>query len=172
MPEDLNEVFVEVALACYDRVRKLQPGSEDAEAAEHAISMALRGDRTEKDGGRLLADLLHNSRFSVRRSRARRLRAMEECGNLARQGIVTGAAPGLVDRETPETACIAGELSGHLSEEASRCGSHGPRVLRGLLADETYDEISNASGVSPATVSRTVRRLRDTVEANGLRRAA
>jgi len=172
MPEDLNEVFVDVALACYDRVRKLQPGSEDAEAAEHAISMALRGNRTERDRSRLLANLLHNSRFSLRRGRARRARAMEECRSLARQGIVTGAARGFIDRETPETTRIASELTERLSEEASRCGSHGPRVLRGLLADETYDEISNASGVSLATVDRTVRRLRETAEAAGLRRAA
>jgi hypothetical protein len=117
-------------------------------------------------------DVLRNGRHSVRRSRARQATAVEETGRLAERGITTGATRGFVECETPEQISLANELEGSLREEGRRCGRHGERVLDGLLGGETSSEIAVAAGISITTVSRTMRRLRDTVVELGYRKPA
>jgi D-alanyl-D-alanine carboxypeptidase (penicillin-binding protein 5/6) len=93
-------------------------------------------------------------------------------GRLAERGITTGATRGFVECETPEQICLANELERSLREEARRCGRYGQRVLDGLLGGETSSKIAVAAGVSITTVSRTMRRLRDTVVELGYRKPA
>jgi len=172
MKNDLNDVFVDVAHECYLRVRRLREGSEPAETAEHAITLLLSGDRPEKDKALMVHDLLTNARFSVRRSRARRNAAIESAGHLAARGIASGATRGPVEIDTPEDAVCAKELLGCLHTEACRCGVHGPQILTGLLNGATTREMAEAAGVSPSTVARTVRTLRQAVVASGYCEAA
>jgi hypothetical protein len=160
MKEESNTAF-EAAEACSDLAKRSREGSETEEAAEHAIVLALSEHREESGPLRLFADSLRNARFSVRRSRARRLRAVEECGQLAERGVATGLSPGFVDYETPEDRAVAREMIGCLHTEACRCGAHGRRVLAGLLGGETRGEIAASAGISPATVDRTIRKLKD-----------
>jgi hypothetical protein len=166
------DVVVDVARDCYDRLDRLQPGSEDAETVEHAISLALSERRWTKEKDLLRNDVLRNARHSVRRSRARYLKAIDEAGHLAAEGVATGATLGLVEVETPEDICIANELEQTLQAEACRCGRHGPRVLQGLLDGETSQTIAASAGVSMSTVNRTVRHLRNVVVALGYQEAA
>jgi hypothetical protein len=172
MKKTLPDVIVDVARECYDRLERLQPGSEDADTVEHAISLALSERRPAKAKDLLLKDVLRNARHSVRRSRARFLHAVNETAHLAAEGVATGATLGFVEVETPEDICIANDLEQTLHAEACRCGRHGPRVLEGLLGGETSQTIAAAAGVSKSTVNRTVRHLRDTVVALGYQEAA
>jgi hypothetical protein len=169
MAQNLN---VDVLVDLYARVRKLRDGSEEADAAERAISMTLSEKRRAKDKELLLNDVLRNGRHSVRRSRARFANAVEESGQLASRGIATGATRGFVDYETPEHHFLANELTRHLEQQACRCGRHGPRVLEGLLDGETSREMMTATGVSASTINRTVRRLRDAAIGYGYASAA
>jgi hypothetical protein len=172
MKKTLPDVVVDVARDCYDRLDRLQPGSEDAETVEHAISLALSERRPAKAKDLLLNDVLRNARHSVRRSRARYLQAVGETGHLAAEGVATGATRGFVEFETPEDICIANDLEQTLHDEACRCGRHGVRVLEGLLDGETSEAIAAAAGVSISTVQRTLRRLRGTVVDLGYEAAA
>lgn len=171
----LDDVYVDVAKECYRRVTELKEcfgDGEEAAIAEHAIEMALFGDRPLKDKDRLLDDVMRNARFSVRRSTARGLRATEEVGHLARRNMVTGGSPGFFDDERPEDIVMAHELEECLRDEACRCGKHGERVLAGLIIGESAHETAAAAGVSKATVDRAVRRLRAATVAAGYREAA
>lgn len=172
MNDALSDVGVEVALECYKRVRRLRDGSPEEEAAEHAILMALSSRRDQKDKPLLLHDVLQDGRRSTTRSRARYLTAVQESGHLAQRGVATGGTRAFVETETPEDICIARDLVHRLKHEAGQCGSHGPRVLEGLLDGETTREMATATGVSPVTVKRTVRRLRAAAVNAGYREAA
>lgn len=172
MNKTLPDVVTDVAWDCYDRLDRLQPGSEDAETVEHAISLALSERRPAKAKDLLLNDVLRNARHSVRRSRARYLQAVDETGHLASEGVATGATRGFIEVETPEDICIAKDLEQTLHAEACGCGRHGLRVLEGLLGGETSQMIATAAGVSVSTVNRTVRHLRNTVVALGYQEAA
>jgi hypothetical protein len=99
---------------------------------------------------------------SVRRSRARQARAVEKACRLAERGIATRPTRGFVEAATPEQLCLANELERALREEARGCGCHGESVLDGLLRGEARREPVTA-GVSTATVSRTMRKLRERV---------
>ena len=172
MKKTLPDVAIDVARDCYDWLDRLQPGSEDAETVEHALSLVLSERRWAKPKDLLLHDVVRNARHSVRRSRARYLQAVDETGQFAAEGVATGATRGFVEVETPEDICIANDLEQTLHAEACRCGHHGPRVLEGLLDGETSQTIAAAAGVSMSTVNRTVRHLRNTVVALGYREAA
>jgi hypothetical protein len=172
MTKIVPDVVIDVARDCYSRLDRLQPGSEDAEIAEHAVSLVLSERRPTKPKDLLLNDVLRNARHSVRRSRARYVQAVEESGHLAARDVATGATRGFVERETPEDICIANELGQILHAEACRCGRHGPRVLEGLLGGEPNHTIAAAAGVSMSTLNRTVRHLRKTVVELGYQEAA
>lgn len=172
MDDSVNEAYLDVALECYRRVRALRESTEDAEVAEHAISLVLERRGRELDAPLLLHDVLRNSRHSVRRGRARFLRAVEETGQLALRGIASGGVAGFEQLDSPERIC---ELRDHLQalrDAAASSGPHGGRVLAGLLVGETSAETAAAAGVSRATVERTVRRLREAAMDTGLHVAA
>lgn len=160
MSEERNPAF-EAAEACSDLAKRSRAGSETEEAAELATVLAISERREERDPQRLLGDVLRNARFTTRRSRARRLRSVEECGRLAASGVATGLSLGFVDHDTPADRAVAREMIDCLHNEACKCGKHGTRVLAGLLGGETTREIASSTGVSPATVDRTIRRLKD-----------
>src|SRR4051794_16001971 len=78
MKQALDDAVVDVVVDCHRRLRVADPGSEAADVAEHAISLALSPARPPKDRGLLLHDVLRQARHSVRRTRARRGRAVNE----------------------------------------------------------------------------------------------
>ena len=172
MEGHLNQAYLDVALECYRRVRVLREGTEDAEVAEHAISLALERRDSELDAPLLLHDVLRNSRHSIRRGRARLRSAVAEAGQLALRGVASGGTPGFEQRDSPERICAMRDDLRALRDTAASCGPHGRRVLVGLLAGETSAETAVAAGISRATVERTVRRLRDAANDTGLRAAA
>ena len=107
MKKILPDVVVDVARECYDRLDRLQPGSEDAETVEHAISLALSERRSAKAKDLLLNDVLRNARHSVRRSRARYVQTVEETGYLAAEGIATGIHYAIPCHRQPACAAYA-----------------------------------------------------------------
>ena len=159
MKKTLDAPVVDVVVDCHRRLRAAAPGSEVADVAEHAISLALSPDRSPKDSNLLLHDVLRQARHSVRRSRARRARVVDDIGHLASQGVRTVA--GIAQSaETPETVVIAREQLRELSDYALCLGGPAPRVLAGMLAGETVRDTVLATGVSSATVERIQRRIR------------
>lgn len=172
MEEALNGAAIEAVERCQRRLWSLRPGSEAAEATEHAITLALSLDRPPKDPDLLLGDVLRDARRTVVRSATRRLRVVCEAGQLAAQGVATGAAAGFVTHDTPESQVFARELLGLLQARAARLGGVAPRVLDGLLAKETELETAVAAGVSRSTVTRIRSSLRGHAREHGYHPAA
>jgi hypothetical protein len=156
----LSATASEVVERCQRHLKLLEPGSEAAEIAEHATSLALSQKRPAKQSELLLGDVLRDARRTVRRSKARRLRLVSDLGRFAGQGIATGALAGFAEHETPETRALARELIALLSARAHELGGAAPRVLAGLLAEETEAETAVAAATSRSTVTRTRRALR------------
>jgi hypothetical protein len=167
MNQALSGAAGDVVERCQRRLRLLDPGSEAAEATEHAITLALSPNRPLKDPDLLLGDALRDARRTVTRTRSRTLRAVHEAGRMARQGIATGAAAGFVDDDSPERRILAHELISRLRLRAAALGGPAPRVLAGLLVEETELETAQAAGVSRSTVTRIRRKLRDCARENG-----
>lgn len=168
----LSGATVEVVERCQRHLLLLEPGSEAADTAEHAITLALSPDRPPKDADLLFGDVLRDARRTVLRSHARRLRAVKEAGHMAAQGFATGGTAGFTDHDTPESCCLARELIGLLGTRATALGGVAPRVLAGLLADETEAETAAAAGVSRSTVTRIRRALRTCARDHGYLPAA
>lgn len=164
----IGGVVRDVMEECYRRAAVLEPGSEGAEAAEHAITLTLSEDRDHTSAKHLLADVLADGRKQFRRGTARRLRAEQACGDHAVLGIPTGLSRGFVCEDTPESIVVAADLADSLHVHSEAVSEHGPRVLDGMLADETVDETAAALGRSLATVDRTRRKLRDRAREIGL----
>jgi hypothetical protein len=150
----------EVVERCQHHLTLLEPGSEPAEITEHAISLALSTERQQKQTELLLGDVLRDSRRTVLRSRTRRLRLVSDLGRLAGEGIATGGLSGFADYETPELHALARELIALLRARACELGGPAPRVLAGLLVNETEAETAQAAGISRSTVTRARRALR------------
>src|SRR5262249_6440201 len=144
MKRPLSDIVVDVVDECYRRVFRAQPGSENERIAERAILMAISDARAQKSASLLWWGVYRNARHSVRRGDARLRAALQESARLARVGIATGGVRGFVHVESPEGLCIARDLSDHLHAAAKQCGRHGPRVLEGLLNEESSREISKA----------------------------
>jgi hypothetical protein len=165
--ERLNTRYT-AALACYRQAQAARPGSESSEAAEHAVLLTLSTARPEKPSGLTSFDALRDARHSVRRSRARRARALEAAAHLAGQGIRLAAAGPPADLVTPEQRAITRELLDCLIARARELGPPAPRVLAGLLVGESENDTASALAVSRATVSRTRRALRAVCLHDGL----
>jgi hypothetical protein len=166
-----NQAVLDVACECYRRADVAHPGSDDAEIAEHAVSLALgRGDASNPQW--LLDDVLRDARRSVLRGRQRHLRAVRAAGDLAMRNQPTGASRGLVDTNSPEAIALAGELNDILAAKAATLGPVAQRVLAGLLIGETVEQTAASARVSPATVKRVQRQLRAVARAAGYRAAA
>ncbi len=150
----------EVVERCQHHLTLLAPGSEPAAITEHAISLALSSKRTQKETELLLGDVLRDSRRTVLRSQARRLRLVSDLGRLASDGIATGGLSGFADYETPEQRVLAREFIALLRARAEEIGGATPRVLAGLLISETESETAQAVGTSRSTVTRARRALR------------
>lgn len=172
MNHALSGAAGEVVERSQRHLRLLEPGSEAAEATEHAITLALSPDRPPKDPDLLLGDALRDARRSVVRSRRRRLRVVGEAGRMAADGIPTGATAGFIDHDTPERRILARELLGLLRVRAAELGGAAPRVLAGLLAEETELETATAANVSRSTVTRLRRSLRACARDHGYLPAA
>lgn len=167
MDQALSGAAGEVVERCQRHLRLLDPGSDAAEATEHAITLAMSPDRPPKDPDLLLGDVLRDARRTVGRSRTRQLRVVGEVGRMAAQGITTGGFGGFVDEGSPERRVLARELIGLLRVRAVEIGDPAPRVLAGLLAEETELETAAAAGVSRSTVTRIRRTLRTCARSNG-----
>jgi hypothetical protein len=167
MNHALSGAAGEVVERCQRHLRLLDPGSDAAEATEHAITLALSPDRPPKDPDLLLGDVLRDARRTISRSRARTLSVVADAGRLAHDGIATGGTAGFVDDDTPERRVVAGELVSLLRRRAAELGGAAPRVLAGLLVEETELESARAAGVSRSTVTRIRRELRGCARANG-----
>lgn len=167
MDEELSGAAIEVVERCQRHLRLLEPGSEAAEATEHAISLALSPDRPEKEVDLLLGDALRDARRTIARSKTRRLRVVGEVGRMAAQGVATGAMSGFADNDTPERRVLARELTTLLRARAEELGGAAPRVLAGLFVEETELETALAAGVSRSTVTRLRRALRDCANEHG-----
>jgi hypothetical protein len=172
MDQALSGAAGEVVGRFQRHLRLLEPGSEAAEATEHAITLALSPDRPSKDPDLLFGDALRDARRSVARSRHRRLRVVSEAGRIAAQGIPTGATAGFVDHDSPERRLLARELVGLLRVRAAELGGAAPRVLAGLLTEESELETAAAANVSRSTVTRIRRSLRACAREHGYLPAA
>jgi hypothetical protein len=172
MDQALSGAAGEVVERCQRHLRLLKPGTEAAEATEHAITLALSPDRPEKEADLLLGDALRDARRSVVRSRRRKLRVVNEAGRLAAQSVATGASAGFIEQDTPERRLLARELISLLRARATQLGGAAPRVLAGLIAEETELETAAAAGVSRSTVTRLRRVLRDCAAEHGYRPVA
>jgi hypothetical protein len=161
MTQTLSVTASDVVKRCQRHVKLLEPGSEAAEVTEHAISLALSPNRPEKQAELLLGDVLRDARRTVVRSKSRHLRLVSEVGRFAEQGISTGAVSGYSDHETPEQRVLARALLELLRTRAQELGGAAPRVLAGLLVDETELETAEAAAVSRSTVTRVRRSLRE-----------
>jgi hypothetical protein len=160
MTHTLSATAGEVVERCQRHLKLLEPGSEAAEITEHAISLALSPRRPDKQSELLLGDVLRDARRTVVRSKARHLRLVSDVGRFAEQGIATGGLSGFADQDTPELRLLARELIELLRTRAQELGGTAPRILAGLLVDETELETAAAAGVSRSTVTRVRRTLR------------
>lgn len=160
MTQSFRAPVAEVVERCQQRLTFLAPGSEGAEITEHAVSLALSNERPQKQAELLLGDVLRDSRRTVVRSRARRLRLVSDLGRLASDGIATGGLSGFADYDTPERRVLAREFIALLRARADEIGGATPRVLAGLLINETESETARAAGTSRSTVTRARRTLR------------
>lgn len=167
MNQALSGAAGEVVERCQRHLRLLDPGSDAAEVTEHATTLALSPDRPAKDPELLLGDALRDARRTVARSRTRRLAVVADAGRMAAQGIATGATAGFVDEDSPERRLLARELITLLRTRAAEIGEPAPRVLAGLLTEETELETAMAAGVSRSTVTRIRRNLRACATENG-----
>lgn len=86
---------------------------------------------------------------------------------MANQGIATGAIAGFVDNDSPEQRVLARELIRLLRARATELGGAAPRVLAGLLVEETELETAAATRVSRSTVTRIRRTLRACASEHG-----
>ncbi len=170
MPADYSPAFVEVVAECQQMIHDLEvrgASTDQVRAVEKAVDMAIERRHSDKPKDSLLSDVLRNGRFSARRSRERE-RDLAERYAEHQLRISTGKAriPGeFIAAESPHSAARGQELIACLVDEAGRCGTHGERVLAGLLAGETVSTTAQAAGVSTATVNRVIRRLRQSVVA-------
>lgn len=150
------------------RLREYEPGSDAAEIAEHAITLALSDARPAKNVEYLFGDALRDSRRTFFRARRRRRSTEAEVARLAGENIATGGCSGFSDLDTPESLVIASEFESLLKAEAERMGGAAPRVVDGLFQDESELETAVACGVSRSTVSRIRKALRAYATAQGL----
>ena len=172
-----NSASVEVALRCYGMIARLEESgasTEKVEAVEKALDMAIERRNSDKSADDLFVDVLANGRFSARRSRARQLRTAARCQTTQRR-CRTGkrGQPGeIADVRSPQSAVEAKELLEELADEARRGGRQDLRILSGLIAGDTIKRTSVGADVSPATVNRTVKRLRSRAVDSGYAAAA
>ncbi len=157
---NLSTVVGAAVLRCQRRAASSAPGSPDAEAAEHAITLCLSRRRSADNGDDLAAAAVRNAEWVINRSDRRRKAALEDLAHLGRQGVSV-ASSGPAATASPEDVVMARALLADLRLEAQRLGLAGPRVLAGLLIGESADETAAAAFVGPATVNRYRRRLRD-----------
>src|SRR5205807_5402582 len=111
----------------HSRLRDLPPGTESAEIAEHALTLALHPGRRAKDSPLLLHDLWRNAQHSIRRTRARSAALVERV-------VASGAdSPAAIDHVTPEDLCVARDLVARLRTVVAQIGPGPIRCLDGLL---------------------------------------
>lgn len=155
MPVSTGDVRWDVVDGLYSRLRGFAPGSDTAEVAEHAISLAISGERTHKSVPFLLHDVWRNAQYSVRRSRERRAALVNKAGaELSHGGEV-------VERETPESLYLAQELATTVRRAVAGTDRSLVECLDGMLRGDTVAETRAAMRASRSSVDRARQRVRE-----------
>jgi hypothetical protein len=159
--KDESTVRLRAAERCYALAAHHAPGSTAADAAEQAILYVLSARRRADDGSILVRDALHDGARTVSRAQRSLRRVEHELTYLARQGVATAGSVGEPSTDEVLDRVVARETLKRLQDHAAGLGGFAPRVLAGMLLEESELETAAAIGSSRATVTRLRRALRE-----------
>lgn len=168
----VHEPRVEAALRCYSLVKRLRPGSPDADGAELAVLYTLSERREATVADDLVRAALHDGRRGVMRAARSQSRTERELAYLSAAGIDTAGARRAAGAEAPHGVVVARDLLAELKRYAIELGGPAPRVLGGLLIGESEHETAAAVCASRSTVTRIRRALRQRASQAGYLPAA
>ena len=110
----------------YSRLQRLTPGTQEAEAIDHAITLALNPERQAQNVSFLVYDVLRNARYSRRRTQKR-------CGELSKKlNVYATQTAAHLNCKTPEAICIAQEIEVKIRETLAQRDSHIMRCFEGM----------------------------------------
>lgn len=158
--KDESAVRLRAVERCYALTARHAPGSQAADAAEQAILYVLSDRRSAEDEGVLVRDALHDGARTVNRAHLSQLRMKGEMAYLANEGVSTGGAVAKATTDEVLERVLMREALSRLRDQAVELGGFAPRVLAGMLVDESELETAAAIGSSRATVTRLRRALR------------
>ncbi len=138
----------------YSRLQRLTPGTQEAEAVDHAITLALNPERQAQNVSFLVYDVLRNARYSKQRAQKRRSELFKKLNAYTRQ---TAAH---INNETPEAVCIAQEIEVKIREILAQGDSYMIRCFDGMLVGESISETATACGISRRSVDRARHKIR------------
>jgi DNA-directed RNA polymerase specialized sigma24 family protein len=138
----------------YSRLQRLTPGTQEAEAIDHAITLALNPERQAQNVSFLVYDVLRNARYSRRRTQKR-------CGELSKKlNVYATQTAAHLNCKTPEAICIAQEIEVKIRETLAQRDSHIMRCFEGMLLGESISETATACGISRRSVDRARQKIR------------
>lgn len=153
-PKLSQDIRWDVVGKLYSRLQRLTPGTQEAEAIDHAITLALNLERQAHNVSFLVYDVLRNARYSRRRTQKR-------CGDLSKKlnAYATQIAAHL-NCATPKAICIAQEIEAKIRETLAQGDSHMMRCFEGMLLGESISETATACGISRRSVDRARQKIR------------
>ncbi len=153
-PKLSQDIRWDVVGKLYSRLQRLIPGTQEAEAIDHAITLALNPERQAQNVSFLVYDVLRNARYSRRRTQKR-------CGDFSKKlnAYATQTAAHL-NCKTPEAICIAQEIEAKIRETLAQSDSHMMRCFEGMLVGESISETAIACWISRRSVDRARQKIR------------
>jgi hypothetical protein len=138
----------------YSRLQRLTPGTQEAEAIDHAITLALNPERQAQNVSFLVYDVLRNARYS-------RQRTQKRCGDLSKKlNAYATQTAAHINCKTPEAICIAQEIEAEIRQTLAQGDSHMMRCFEGMLVGESISETATACGISRRSVDRARQKIR------------
>jgi hypothetical protein len=153
-PKLSQDIRWDVVEKLYSRLQRLTPGTQEAEAIDHAITLALNPERQAQNVSFLVYDVLRNARYSRRRTQKR-------CGELSKKlNVYATQTAAHLNCKTPEAICIAQEIEVKIRETLAQRDSHIMRCFEGMLLGESISETATACGISRRSVDRARQKIR------------
>ena len=149
-----SDIRWDVVEKLYSRLQRLIPGTQEAEAVEHAITLALSAKRRTQNVSFLIHDVLRNAKSSKQRTQKRRGDRSKKLNAYATQTAT------YINCKTPEAICIAQEIEAKIRETLALSDPHMVRCFDGMLVGENISETAAACGISRRSVDRARKKIR------------
>jgi hypothetical protein len=138
-------------LTLQQRLQKLNPGSQEAEIIEHAISLAIDSHNQEQNLTFFRYDLIRNAKFSIRRTKARQSQLWQK---------VLLDTPHLIEDINSYSAM---ELEATLRGVVTTAGKNLEQCFHDMLNDKDVAATALSCGVSQRTANRLRQKIRQIV---------